>query len=292
MLEDTSASWTVLSLLNWAKGYFEKAGLPEPRLSGELLLAHALGCKRIDLYTRHDAQPSAEQLDAFRQLLRRAKAFEPVAYLLGYKEFYSLRLKVTPDVLIPRPESEALAGEAIARLGGLDRPVRLWDACTGCGCVAIAAAKHLPRATVLATDICPRAIAVAAENAEAHGLSDRVLCHEADLLSLPDDCAHLEPFDAITANPPYVAEGESVAETVKHEPALALYGGASGLDFLSRIVQDAPRHLRSGGVLIVEFGMGQADEVRDLISDNDAFEEPTILYDHQELERDAVAVRV
>jgi len=255
-------------------------------------LAHALGWERIDLYTRYDAQPGRQQLARFRELIRRAEAFEPVAYLLGYKEFYSLRFKVTPDVLIPRPESEALASEAIARLGGLSRPVRLWDVCTGCGCVAIAAASHLPAATVLATDISPQAVAVAAENAQAHGLSQRVRCRQADLLSLPEDCTDLEPFDAITANPPYVAEGEPVAETVKHEPALALYGGARGLDFLTRIIQDAPRHLRPGGVLIMEFGMGQADDVRDLVCDSDAFEEPTILLDHQGLERDIVAVRL
>jgi release factor glutamine methyltransferase len=164
-------------------------------------------------------------LDAFRQMVKRAAAREPVAYLVGSKEFYSLRFKVTPDVLVPRAETEILVSEAIGHLRCLGRPGRVWDICTGSGCVAVAVAVQAPDAQVLATDVSTAAVAIAAENAAAHGLGERVRCRTADLLTLPEDCADWRDSDVITANPPYVADGEPVAEEVKREPAVALRGG-------------------------------------------------------------------
>ena len=283
--------WSVLRLLNWTAEHFARAHLDSPRLCAEVLLAHALRCRRIDLYTRFDYLPPPEELDAFRQMVKRAAAREPVAYLVGSKEFYSLRFKVTPDVLVPRAETEILVSEAIGHLRCLGRPGRVWDVCTGSGCVAVAVAVQAPDARVLATDVSAAAVAIAAENAAAHGLGDRVRCRTADLLTLPEGCADWRDFDVITANPPYVADGEPVAEEVKREPAVALRGGPDGLDFLRRIIRDAGAFLRAEGALVLEFGYRQADAVRDLIVGTGTFTEPRILRDHQQIERVAVTRR-
>ena len=291
MSEPPKEPWTVLRLLNWTKQYLAQAEVDSARLSAEVLLAHALDCPRVMLYARHDYQPTDEQLTAFREHVRRAAAHEPVAYLVGRKEFYSLTFKVTPDVLVPRPETEILVAEAVAHLRPLGRDVTVWDACTGCGCVGIAVAHQVAAARVLATDICPAALAVADENVSAHDLADRVRTREADLLTLPDDCADLAPFDVVTANPPYIADGYPLGETVRHEPPAALYGGPDGMDFLPRLIRQAPPLLREGGKLILEFGYDQASAVRDAVVADGQFDEPRIRRDHQHIERALVATR-
>ena len=283
--------WTVLRLLNWTKDHFVKSQVPEPRLSAEVLLAHALGCKRIELYTRVDYVPKPAELDAYRESVRRAGRHEPVAYLVGTKEFYSLPFKVTSDVLIPRPETEMLVQQALEVLKRHEAPLTVWDACTGSGCVAIAIARQRQDVQVVASDISPGAVAVADENARALKVADRVRCRVADGLALPDDCGDLAPFAVITANPPYIRPGEPVAECVRHEPEVALYGGADGYTILRPLIADAPARLRPEGALILEFGIEQADDVRDMVLATGEFFEPTIEADMQGLERICVAVR-
>lgn len=288
MTANSPGPWTVLRLLNWTKDYFARGRLDEPRLSAEILLSHVLVCKRIDLYTRFDYQPSPEELRGYRQLVSRAIQHEPVAYIVGWKEFYSLRLKVTPDVLVPRSETEILVAEAVAHLRELKRQGLMWDICTGSGCVAIAVAANVPNVSVLATDVSKKAVAAAAENTAAHELTSRVRCRVADLLWLPDDCSDMKDFDVITANPPYVADNEMISQTVKHEPPGAVRGGPDGLDFIRLIVRDAPRFLGPAGALIMEFGFAQADGVRNCIGETDRFAEPRTLTDHQGIERSVV----
>ena len=290
MTADQPAKWTVLELLNWTKSHLGHKGVHQARLASEVLLAHALGCERIELYTRFDYEPTPAQREAFRELVRRASEHEPIAYLVGAREFYSLRMKVTPDVLIPRPETEGLVDEALAHLRQLERPARVWDVGTGSGCIAIAIAVNSPEATVLATDISPAALAVAAENAQAHGVSDRVTFAEADLLSRPP-AAGDGKFDLIVSNPPYVGQDEEVADEVLHEPVLALRADKAGLSCLRRVIEAAPAQLHKGGALGLEFGFGQADAVRDLIVATGAFDEPDIVADRQDLDRIAVAIR-
>jgi release factor glutamine methyltransferase len=284
--------WTVLGLLHWTKGYFAQAGVNEPRLAAEILLAHVLTCRRIELYTRFEYCPSREELAAYRALVARAQQHEPVAYLVGQREFYSMRFEVRPEVLIPRPETEILVDEAIAHLRALGRPSRMWDVCTGCGCVAVAAARHVPGVHVLATDISAPAVEIAAANAARHDLSQRVVCRQSDLLSLPSDCAEWRQVDFITANPPYVADSEPVAPEVEHEPDIALYAGKDGLDVTRRLVRSVPDVLAPGGRLAMEFGMGQAEAVCDLLAETDAFDDPQILCDQQDLERTVVVTRL
>jgi len=294
--------WTVLRLINWTKEYFEKNQVESSRLSAEVLLAHSLKCQRIQLYTRFDYVPSADETATFKGLVQRAVKHEPIAYLVGTKEFYSLPFRVTEDVLIPRQETELLVAQAIEHLQKLGSPGAVWDCCTGSGCVAVAVAARVKDCRVLATDISPAAVVVAAENAQRNQVSDRVTTAVADLLTLPKnvdlpagvngtdgDGAVSRTFDVITANPPYIVEGGEVSPEVKHEPALALYAGNTGLELIRRVIADGPALLREGGVLIMEFGYDQADAVRDLLVAGGAFQEPRILRDHQEIERAAVA---
>ena len=256
-----------------------------------MLLAHVLGCGRIELYTRFDHQPSPEQLGAFRELVRRARHNEPVAYLVGHKEFYSLDFKVTPDVLIPRAETERLVAVAVDHLKQLGRPGTAWDAFTGSGCIGIAVAHEIADARLLGTDISAPAVAVAQENAQRLGVAQRSRFLVADALNLPAEGGELAPFDVITANPPYITPTEGIAPAVKREPAVALYGGTDGLEFLAKTVAQAPAHLRGGGLLAMEFGYGMADAVRDMAAAGGAFQAPRILLDHQQIERALVARR-
>ncbi len=294
-MDDTSPQqaeqWTVLRLLNWTKDFFERSGMDSPRLAAEVLLSHCIGCERIELYARFDYQPGPDQLKTYRQWVKRAGEHEPVAYLVGLKEFYSLKFTVTPDVLIPRPETEMLVSEAISHLKQLNSAAKVWDVCTGSGCVGIAIASQVNSASVLATDISAEAIAVAKRNAEAHGLTGRVHCLVADLLDLPDDSPLSGPFDVITANPPYVAENDEVAPEVKHEPQLALIASDGGMACIRRIISSAGELIKPGGLLAMEFGYSQASDVRDLIVATGQFAEPLILRDHQEIERAAIAIR-
>lgn len=280
-----------MRLLNWTKDHFAAAGVDSPRLTAEVLLAHVLQCERIELYARFADEPAETQRGEFRELVKRAAGHEPAAYLLGYKEFYSLRFRVTPEVLIPRSETELIVTEAASHLRALGRATTMWDACTGSGCIAIALAKQVDNVTVLATDVSPQAIAVAEQNAADHDLGDRVRCMVADLLSRPADADLPERFDVITVNPPYVATGDEIGPEVRHEPQIALYAGDDGLDAIRRIVAEAPDVLAGGGALIMEFGHTQADAVRDLLAASETFAEPRIPRDHQNIERTAVAVR-
>jgi len=293
MSNESTGPWTVLKLLEWTKEYFTNADVDQPRLCAEVLLGHVLGCQRIELYTRFDYTPDPNELTAYRQLVKRAAGHEPTAYLVGSREFYSLKFKVTADVLIPRPESEQLVAEAEAHLKGLDRPGLMWDICTGSGCVAIASALQVEDANVIATDICPKAVEVAQANIEAHNLTDRVRCGVADLATIPAECNDPagRKFDVITANPPYVGQDDDVDASVKHEPPAALYSGPDGLDCIRKLLPQIPPLLRLGGVFVMEFGIGQHETICDLVAELDQFEQPKILKDHQDIERTIVVRR-
>ncbi len=291
MTTEGNAPWTVLRLLEWTKDYFTRSQVDGPRLCAEVLLAHVLSCKRIELYARYDYVPPEAQLAQYRDLVRRAGRHEPVAYLVGEKEFYSLRFKVTPDVLIPRPETEVLVEQALAHLKTLGRGGTLWDICTGSGCIAIAAAKQRDDLRALGTDVSAPAIGVARANAAAHALEDRVRFEVSDLVTLPESCADLTPFDVITSNPPYVGDNEPIGESVKHEPDLALRGGPEGLDKITPLLEDAVGFLRPGGLLVMEFGYLQADDVYDLVGEIDGYAAPKILRDHQNIDRVLVVHR-
>jgi release factor glutamine methyltransferase len=233
-----------------------------PRLDAELLLAHALGLSRAGLLSRfRDTGPSG----AFGDYLERRLVHEPVAYILGHREFYSLDFLVRPPVLIPRPETEHLVEAGLAFAKETGRPRRILDLCTGSGCVAVTLAHELPGSEVCAVDIAPEAITLAQENAERNGVTLRVL--QGDLFdALPPD---EPPFELITANPPYVETGEwdtLVPDITDYEDPGALLSGEDGLDCVRRIVAAAPRYLSQGGAIALEIGEKQYEAVEALLT--------------------------
>jgi release factor glutamine methyltransferase len=259
-------TWTIGRLLTWTTDFLKKRGAESPRLDAEVLLAHARGCQRIQLYTAFDEEPAEEARVAFRELVRRRAEGTPVAYLVGRREFYSLSFQVTPDVLIPRPETEFLLIALLDLAKQHQGELAIADIGTGSGCVAVCAARHLPQSRVTAIDISPAALAVARKNAAEHGVEERIEFIESDLL------ATLEAerrFDFIVSNPPYVktAELERLSRDVKdHEPRLALDGGPSGVAVIERLVPQAGQRLSAGGWLLMEIGPAIDSTVRELIT--------------------------
>jgi len=251
-----SEPWTVGRLLAWTADYLKDHGSETARLDAEVLLAEALGCRRIELYTRFEEQPGDGPRAAFRELVRRRAAGEPVAYLVGRREFYSLSFRVTPAVLIPRPETEHLviALLDLARAREDAGPCAVADVGTGSGVIAVCAARHLPGCRVTAIDTGPAALAVARQNAADHGVADRIDFIQSDLFASVDGRA---TFDFVVSNPPYVAEGEfdRLAEEVRRfEPREALLAGPRGTEVIERLVPQAAERLRPGGYLLIEIG--------------------------------------
>lgn len=245
------APWTIQRLLAWTKDHFAQWGSDSPRLDAEILLAEALECSRIELYTRFNEIPQEPALGRYRDWVKRRAAGEPVAYLVGHREFYSLRFDVTPDVLIPRPETEHLVVAAIEAAQNLAQPVRVADVGTGSGCIAITLCCQLPECHVTAVDCSNAALAVARRNAERHGVTDRIEFLESNLLEAVTD----PPFDLVVSNPPYIGrrEWDDVPPEVRdQEPEQALFAGEDGTEVIARLVSTAPAHLVPGGWLLYE----------------------------------------
>ena len=255
--------WTVRRVLGWTSQHFEKLGLDSPRLTAELLLAHTLRTSRVRLFTDLDRPLEAAELAAYRALIARRAAGEPTQYLTGTREFHGRPFAVDARVLIPRPETELLV-DAVLRALPPGRELRLLDLCAGSGCVGVTLVLERPAARVVATEVSPEAAEVARANAAALGVADRFEVRVGDLFG-PVEAE--PPFDAIVANPPYVARGElpTLSAEVRREPALALDGGEDGLDVVRRIVAGAPRWLVPGGLLAMEIGDRQGPAVRSLL---------------------------
>ena len=252
--------WTVLRILKWTANYFFERGIDGPRLDAELLLAEALDLDRVGLYLNYDRPLKESELDRFRDFVRRRVNHEPVQYILGYTEFWSLKLHVDSRVLIPRADTEVLVEEALA--SGQDGPLRILDVGTGSGAISIALASERPSWQLTAIDICPQALALASHNSEQHGFKERIQFMEVDLAELPEG-----PFDLIVSNPPYIPASDwdgLMAEVRDHEPRLALVGGTDGLDAYRLLTAQVEQGLVCGGGLLVEVGIGQADQVAEL----------------------------
>ena len=268
-----SGPWTLLELLKEATGYLAQKGIPGPRLDAEILLAHALRCQRIELYLRHDQPLGSEEVDRFRELIRRRSRREPVAYITGTKEFWSLPFRVTPQVLIPRPETELLVEIALvaARISpaAQEGRFRILEIGTGSGAVAVALAKEGgERFQLVATDRSPEALEVARYNARELGVEHRIEFLERDLLGPSDSQG--EPFSMIVSNPPYVPSREIAhlpPEVREYEPQLALDGGGDGLDIIRRLLREAKGWLVEGGGLLLEVGAGQRPSIEGILEE-------------------------
>jgi release factor glutamine methyltransferase len=264
-------SWTIIKLLQWAASYFKTHGIDSPRATGEILLAHALKCERIDLYLKYDQPLLDDELKTFKILVQRRIKREPVAYILGVKEFWSLDFEVTEDVLIPRPETECLVEAALERLSrrSSSQHWRILDVGTGSGAIAVALASQQPRHTYFASDKSVQAVKVARRNARRHNLDEMIHYFSADwLTSLNRKTA---AFDMIVSNPPYIPTRVIEAlqpEIHDYEPLAALDGNDDGLGCYKEIIDAAHRFLNPGGVLLLEIGYDQLDDVSRIASNS------------------------
>jgi release factor glutamine methyltransferase len=253
-------TWTILELLRWTAGHFAARGIDSPRLDAECLLAHVLGVPRLQLYVDFDQPVGERDRAAYRALVRRRGAERvPVAQLTGVKEFWSLPLKVTPDVLVPRPDTETLVSAALERQPDPAAAPRVLDVGTGSGAVALAIAVERPRAHLVATDISHAALEIARENADELGVADRIRWEIGDLFEPVAD----QRFDLIVSNPPYVAESQraSLPPELAHEPEVALFAGGDGTELLAALVAGAGDRLSPGGALALELAPEQAERV-------------------------------
>jgi release factor glutamine methyltransferase len=283
-MSDSAGTWTVRRLLEWTIPFFTSKGVDSPRLSAELLLAHALGVPRIKLYTDYERVAEPRQLDEFRNLVKRAAEEEPVAYLTGKAHFFNLELEITRDVLIPRPDTETLVQHAIEllrRQPGMEA-ARVLDLCTGSGNIAAAIAKNVKDTTVAATEISPPAAVVAKKNIERLGLAERVTVLEGDLFEPLDQLPDRRPFQMLVSNPPYIATGQiaGLDRSVRdYEPTAALDGGLDGLSIHRRILTESPKWLVPGAQVLLEIAFDQGELAKQIATEHPEFTDARIIKD-------------
>jgi release factor glutamine methyltransferase len=269
------AQWTIIKLIRWATSYLKTHDIDSPRATGEILLAHALKVKRIDLYLNYDQPLVAEELNTFKLLIKRRIRREPVAYILGVKEFWSMDLNITQDVLIPRPETECLVEVALNFLSKIpsSQSQRILDLGTGSGAIVLALVAQQPRHVYFASDYFKKAAELASKNAARHDFSGRIHFFVGDWLT------PLNPgksgFDMIVSNPPYIPSqviGELQPEIFRFEPLAALNGDQDGLSCFRKIIGSAHKYLKPHGVLLLEIGHEQKDDVHRIVSDCDFYD--------------------
>jgi release factor glutamine methyltransferase len=286
---------TVLEVLNELTGVLRAHEIENPRLEAELLLAHVLGLGREGLYVRFQEQVTEEEKEHLRRFMDRRVSGEPLQYILGRQEFWSIDLRVDPRVLIPRPETEILVSESLSIVSRFPEATpKILEIGTGSGAVAVALARELRSVFLVATDISFGALQVARENAAAADVSDRIHFIRGDLFDPFHSLEGEGPFDLIVSNPPYIrsSEIESLEKGVRdYEPTSALEAGEDGLDCLREIVLQTPHYLSKGGWLLLEVGRGQGPEVSDLIKNQGRFLEPGLVKDLSGIERVAKAQR-
>jgi release factor glutamine methyltransferase len=271
--------WTIQKLLNWVAEYLKNKGVDSPRLSAELLLSFVLGLKRIELYTQFEKIVTEEQLNRLHTLVERAGKHEPIAYLAGKTEFYSLELEITADCMIPRPETELLVERAIEFLRARGGKQFVCDLCTGSCCIAIAIARNYPDCRIIATDISDAALSVAAKNVEKYGLEARIKLLCGDLFNPIMPQLDAGGFDLIVCNPPYVSgtEFDKLDKNVKeYEPKLALFGGDDGLDIYRKIIEKMEQFLKPDAALMLEIDYSRGHAVRELLEGADCFTKITL----------------
>lgn len=284
-------SWTVLRLIRWSAGYLTEKGVESGRLDAEHLLALALDTERLNLYLQFDRPLTPTELAAFKPLLRRRAAREPLQYILGRAAFRELDLKCDPRALIPRPETEGLVDQVLEWAQGREG-LEAVDVGTGTGCIALSLAQEGPFRRVWAVDLSADALALARENVQGRPEADRIrlVCGEG-LPALPEGLQ----VDAVVSNPPYVREAERrelAPEILEHEPHLALFGGDDGLEVIDALVKGAAERLRPQGLLALEVGVEQGDAVLERIAAQSAFSDARIQRDLSGRQRYVTAVRL
>jgi release factor glutamine methyltransferase len=291
-----SLMMTVIELLRWSTGTLKDHQIENPRLNAELLLAHSLSLSREELYVHLHGELKEGEKGALEKLIQRRISGEPLQYILGHQEFWSINFKVDPRVLIPRPETEVLVEQSLSILS--EKPFEenpsVLEIGTGSGAIAVALAKEAKNIFLVATDISRDALVLARENAKSAGVQDKIQFVNGDLFGPFRFSKERGLFDLILSNPPYIIRSEipSLAEEVReHEPAIALDGGEDGLEIYRRLISQAPFYLRDGGWLLLEVGQGQAEIVAEQMEGSKSFSEPHIQPDLSGLERVVKAQR-
>ncbi len=277
--------------MSWMSSAFREKNLDSPRLLAEMLLSHVIGCDRLRLYMEADRPASEEERTRLRSLVARALRHEPVQYLVGEAWFFSLPFHVDPRVLIPRPSTETIAEAVGQSMRGVDGPIQIADVCTGSGCLAVALAKHVASSSIVATDISEDALEVARKNAARHGVAERIEFRQGNLL---EPLETERALHCLVANPPYIPdhEWESVEPNVRdHEPPLALRAGPDWLDLLIPLLRGASRHLRPGGILLLEIASCNAQRMLELARAQDELCDAAVLDDFEGLARVLRATR-
>jgi release factor glutamine methyltransferase len=281
---------TVLEILNWSTRTLRDHRIENPRLNAELLLARVLNLSKEELYAAFNGQFKKEEKEALERLIERRISGEPLQYILGHQEFWSIDFKVDPRVLIPRPETELLVEQSVSTLSeaSLVQTPFVLEIGTGSGAIAISLAKEVRDIFIAATDISREALLLAKENAKSAGVLHRISFVNADLLGPFRYLRDQEPFDLIVSNPPYIdrSEIQRLAREIRdYEPIAALDGGEDGMEFYRRIISQAPSYLRRGGWLLLEVGEGQGEKVADQLERSGYFLRPQLLPDLSGIKR-------
>jgi release factor glutamine methyltransferase len=294
MARERAISPKISDLLAKSTAFLKKKGSSSPRLDAELLVGEVLGLSRIELYTNYDLPLNADEVDRYRELIRRRAEGEPVAYILGRAYFRNLLLKIDRSVLVPRPETEHVVEEALAFLmegDGLKGAPRVLEIGTGSGAIAISLAAGFPDAEITAIDASASALLVAEENACRAGISNKIKFMKSDLFDALDPT---DTFDLIVSNPPYISDEEWLElprDIREFEPHEALYGGPDGLEFYRRLAVEAPQFLRPQGCLILEIGYRQGQAVKELLERTEIFDKVEIKQDYAGHDRVVMARR-
>ncbi len=282
---------TLIEAINSAAAKMAAAGISSSRLDAEVLLCRTLGKDRAWLLAHMQEEIISNHRKDFERAVERRVLREPLQYIVGGQEFWGLEFEVTPDVLIPRPETELVVETALRAARGRDN-LCVIDLCTGSGCIAVTLAKELPQARIFATEMSSRALSVARGNARHHGVADRIRFFEGDLFDPLGELDINGQVDIIAANPPYVPSGEFGAlqpEVRDYEPKLALLAGSEGTEVHCRIIHEAPRFLNKHGELIMEMGLGQAGSLSRLVREHRGYGSIDILKDLAGIDRVIVA---
>ena len=280
--------WTIIKLVQWATTYFDTHEIDSPRTTAEILLSHVLNSRRIDLYLRYDQPLTTDELQRFKALIKRRINHEPVAYILGHKEFWSMELCVSQNVLIPRPETECLVEKSLEILTAdvNVKPKVILELGTGCGAVILSLASENPRHAYWATDISINAIRIARQNALQHNLDGKIQFVTGDWFAPLG--SKTGAFDLIVSNPPYIKSGDLVRlqpEIQGYEPLQALDGAADGLHCLRHIICSAYCFLKPGGALILEIGHDQKSSLEQIIDECDEYERVRFYKDYSGYDR-------
>ncbi|MDQ1330072.1 MAG: Release factor glutamine methyltransferase [Thermodesulfobacteriota bacterium] len=291
----TEPEWTIIKLLQWTTSYFKSNGIDSPRATAEILLAHTLGLKRIDLYLRHDQPLNRSELDLFKSLIKKRTSREPVAYIVGCKEFWSMELEVTQDVLIPRPETECLVEEALSVLTKQHpcNPKKILEMGTGSGAVILAIASQKPGHLYFASDVSIKAAGIASKNTKRLSFDDKISFFCGNWFSPLREKDNF--FDIIISNPPYIRKNDIrdlQPEINRFEPIEALDGGEDGLEHIRYIIEHAHQFLNNEGNLLLEIGHDQKDPVEKIITETGNYKRVYFRKDYSGFDRVVCATKL